>query len=96
MSYNLLITPKAQYAIEDAVDWYFVRSGYASAYFIERIEEALSVIAKSPLQFPVIYKSIRQLVLSPFPYVLLYTFDGTTVKVLKIFHTSQNPKKKFK
>ncbi len=96
MSYNLVITKKAQHSIEDAIDWYFVRSGYASAYFIERIDDAFSVIAKTPLQFPLVYRTVRQLVLSPFPYVLLYMFDGTTVKVLKIFHTSQNPKKKFK
>lgn len=96
MKFSVVILENAKEDINEAFDWYQEQSDFAAAYFIERLEEAVTVTAANPLLYQKVYKDWRQVVLTPFPYVLLYRVVGDEIRVYKLWHTSRNPKKKFK
>jgi plasmid stabilization system protein ParE len=93
--YRLEISEQAEIDIKDAIDWYRMQSEFAAAYFIERLQEGLHILSTKPLIFQVVFSTFRQVVLNPFPYVVTYEVTEDTIYVYRVFHTSQNPKKKF-
>ena len=94
--YQLIISEQAEIDIQDAFDWYQMQSEFAAAFFIERLQEGLQVLSTRPFIFQTIYSTYRQVVLNPFPYVIIFEATENFVVVYRVFHTSQNPKKKFK
>ena len=46
--------------------------------------------------YAIIDKNYRQIILKTFPYVVVYEIVEEAVVVFAVFHTSQNPIKKFR
>ena len=96
MNYRLTVIETAREDISDAFEWYNMQSEFAAAYLIERLEEAFKHIAETPLIYQKVHREFRQIILKPFPYVLLYYVKKEEVVVFRLWHTSRNPQKKFK
>jgi addiction module RelE/StbE family toxin len=64
--------------------------------FIDSVEKAENSNIKSPLGFECRYKNTREIQISPFNYLLIYTVEKSVIYVHAIFPGKSNPKKKYK
>ena len=61
------------------------------AEFLRDVENALSTIQANPLQYQIIYRNIRRVVLRRFPYGLMYIVSDRDIVVLACMHGRRNP-----
>lgn len=53
-------------------------------------EKAESLILFPNRGRPTEKENTRELLVSPFPFILIYTVEGETVRILRVLHTSQD------
>ena len=95
MAYKIIISPRAQKEIENAIDYYALYSIKAPENFIYSLEDTYLKLEKSPF-FKVCYKNIRSIKIKKFPYSLFFiiTEETSTIRVLSCFHNKRNPSKR--
>jgi plasmid stabilization system protein ParE len=95
MAYKIIVSPRAQKEIENAIDYYALYSVDAPVNFITALQEAYGTLAAHPF-FRVLYKNIRALKIKRFPHSLYFIIneDKNTVRVLSCFHNKRNPNKR--
>lgn len=93
MAYKIIVSPRAQKEIENAIDYYALYSTDAPANFMAALKEAYNILATNPFANRIRYKNIRALKLTKFPYLLYYDVKTpqNTIKVLACFHNKRNP-----
>lgn len=93
MAYKIIVSPRTQKEIENAIDYYAQNNTNAPFNFIASLKEAYSSLEINPY-FRIRYKNIRSLKLKRFPYSLFFVIneDAHTVKILSCFHNRRNPK----
>ena len=96
MRYALEIHPKAENETVDAYNWYEDQYNGLGEMFLSDLESVYKKIELNPDFFSKAGKGFRQAVLKQFPYVVVYEIKRTRVVVYAVFHTSRNPKQKFK
>ncbi len=69
MAYKVIVSPRAQKEIENAIDYYVLYSADAPKSFILYIEETYTLLGINPF-FRVKYKNIRAIKIKKFPYSL--------------------------
>ncbi len=87
MGYKIIVSPRAQKEIENAIDYYALYSDTASKHFLTELEKTYDTLTANPF-FAVCYKQIRALKIKRFPYSVFYTLNETnkTVVILACFH----------
>jgi len=95
MAYKIIVSPRAQREIENAIDFYALYSYNAPAHFISILNEAYRTLEINPF-FRVYYKNVHGLKLKRFPYSLFYIISENTksVRVLSCFHNKLDPGKR--
>ncbi len=95
MAYKIIVSPRAQKEIENAIDFYALYSPNAPQKFITSLSEAYKTLETSPF-FRVRHKNIRAFKLNKFPYSLFFVVNDTLklVKILACFHNKRNPNKR--
>lgn len=95
MAYKIIVSPRAQKEIENAIDYYALYSLDAPVNFVAVLKEAYITLTSSPF-FRVRYKNVRALKLKKFPYLLYFIInkDKNTIRVLSCFHNKRNPNKR--
>lgn len=96
MSCPVVFSSLFEDSVTEAFDWYREQSDFAAMHLLERIDYAIQTVQRNPQLFQIQKRDFRQVILTPFPYVLIYKARKNDVLIFKIFHTSRNPKKKFK
>jgi toxin ParE1/3/4 len=92
MGYKVIVSPRAQIEIEDAIDYYSIYSKEAPQNFINFLKLAYNTLEINP-KYTVLYKNIRALKIQKFPYSLFFIIDekNLKVRVLSCFHNKRNP-----
>jgi toxin ParE1/3/4 len=95
MAYKIIVSPRAQKEIENAIDYYTLYSTNAPQSFINLLKDTYITLETNPF-FSVRYKNIRALKINKFPYSLYFVINETqnTVRVLSCFHNKRNPNKR--
>lgn len=95
MAYKIIVSPRAQKEIENAIDYYALYSVDAPINFIASLKEAYNTLETNPF-FRVRYKNVRALKIKKFPHSLYFIIneDKNIVRVLSCFHNKRNPKKR--
>lgn len=95
MAFSIIVSPRAQKEIENAIDYYALYSHEAPKTFIGMLNLTYRTLETNPF-FKVRYKNIRALKIYKFPYSLYFTIDETRykVRVLSCFHNKLNPVKR--
>jgi len=95
MGYKIIISPRAQQEIENAIDYYAIRSSDAPKDFISTLNETYAVLSVNP-HFRICYKNVRTILLNVFPYALFYTINEKehTIRLLSCFHYKLNPQRR--
>jgi plasmid stabilization system protein ParE len=90
--FKVIVSPRAQQEIEQAIDFYALRSKDAPAKMISSLQAAYAALATNPF-FAVRYKNIRSLKLYKFPFSLYFIVKEAKqeVKVLSCFHNKRSP-----
>lgn len=96
MKRTLILRPQARQDIAEGDKWYEGRSQGLGDRFLLEVQRCLGYIVAAPNGFQRIHGAFRQAPLGGFPYVVVYRADGPTVVVMRVFHTSQHPKKKLR
>ncbi len=93
MAYKVVVSPRAQKEIENAVEYYALYSNMAPAKFIYSLQEAYVALEIDPY-LRLRYKHIRSIKLKKFPYSLYFLVneDEKLVRILSCFHDKRNPK----
>lgn len=92
---NVLIADDADADLRNAILWYKERSRRATDAFIDEVFAGYALIAQFPFAGRKVRGLVRQLPLARFPFVILYRPMKDHIIVLRVFHTSQEPRKKF-
>jgi plasmid stabilization system protein ParE len=95
MAYKIIVSPRAQKEIENAIDYYALYSSDAPLTFISSLKGAYGTLEANPF-FRICYLNIRSLKIAKFPYSLYFVIAETksTVRVLSCFHNKRNPDKR--
>ncbi|QPH40467.1 type II toxin-antitoxin system RelE/ParE family toxin [Pedobacter endophyticus] len=95
MVYKIVVSPRAQKEIENAIDYYALYSINAPLNFALALKEAYATLETAPL-VRVRYKNIRALKIRNFPYALYFTIDEDEkkIRVLSCFHNKRHPNKR--
>jgi toxin ParE1/3/4 len=92
MAYKVIVSPRAQKEIENAIDYYALYSVDAPVNFIATLKEAYSTLETNPF-FRVRYKNVRALKIKKFPHSLYFVINENTkvIRVLACFHNKRSP-----
>ncbi|MHC1775374.1 MAG: type II toxin-antitoxin system RelE/ParE family toxin [Lentimicrobium sp.] len=95
MAYKIIVSPRAQKEIENAIEYYALYSVNAPVIFISALKEAFTTIETNPF-YRVRYKNIRALKINKFPHSLYFIIneDKNTIRVLSCFHNKRHPNKR--
>ncbi len=95
MAYKIIVSPRAQKEIENAIDYYALYSSDAPVHFISLLKEAYETL-ETNFFFRVRYKNVRDLKIKKFPHSLYFIIneEKNTVRVLSCFHNKRNPNKR--
>jgi toxin ParE1/3/4 len=95
MAYKIIVSPRAQKEIENAIDYYALYSVDAPVNFIAVLKEAYETLETNPF-FRVRYKNVRALKIKRFPHspYFIINEDKNTVRVLSCFYNKRNPNKR--
>lgn len=95
--YTSLLSTRAQKEITDAWQWYEDRQQGLGDRFVSEVIGIVHKIEQTPERYPIRYKSYKEAPLPVFPYLLIYRINKRkrAVRIVSVFHTSLNPRKKF-
>lgn len=92
MRYELVIRPEAEAEMEEAFDWYEKRVFGLGSDFLRCVDATLNSMARHPLQYRQVYRSIRRAIIRRFPYEIFFTDEDDRIIVLSVFHVRRDPK----
>lgn len=95
MAYKIIVSPRTQKEIENALDYYALYSTDTPLDFISSLQDAYNTLETNPF-FRVKHKNIRALKIKKFPYSLFFIINETpnTIEILSCFHNKRNPNKR--
>lgn len=98
MSYTFEIREEALSELTQSIIWYELQSDGLGLRFREAFNSKLEQICKNPFHYPKTYKDFHEVSTEKFPFLIVYYIDEGKNKiiVISIFHTSRNPKKKYR
>ncbi|MFL5240731.1 MAG: type II toxin-antitoxin system RelE/ParE family toxin [Gemmataceae bacterium] len=88
-----VLLPAAKRDVKKAYEWYEEQKSGLGEMFLERVEECLKAIERSPNAFQLVANGAHRAIVKQFPYVIFYRIEAKAIHVYAVFHTSQNPQK---
>ena len=92
MRSKIVLTPKANIDITEAVKWYNSRKEKLGTRFYSEIKKTFKLLENNPFAFAVRYDNIRTVPIKNFPYMAHYFSDTNKniVVIITVLHTSRN------
>ncbi len=91
MKYRLAIQPEAEADLDEAYRWYEKHQAGLGGEFLACVEATFDRIRERPELHGVVYRTVRQTLVTRFPYVACYVLDEDCVDVLAVFHGHRDP-----
>ena len=85
-------TPDADAELADARQWYAHQRVDLDLEFVECIDDALSRIVQNPKLYPIVYRTLRRVVVRRFPFAVFYEVNADEIQVIAVFHSRRDPK----
>ena len=96
MAKSVKISSLAQKDLLESSEWYEEQTSGLGERFAEIIYGSINTIVKDPLIYKKVKSDIREFVVEQFPYLIVYECKNDVVNIIRIFHTSRNPKLKYR
>lgn len=91
MTLPVVFRAAAKTEYDGAVDWYEDRQSGQGNAFVTAVRRVLVEIADRPMRFMIARGDVRQVLVSGFPFSILYRIKRDRVVIIAVFHTSRNP-----
>lgn len=91
MSPSVVFHEAAETELNDAAAYYEAENPGLGLAFIDEIEAVLHAIEANPHASPRRSGRVRRRPLVQFPYSVLYSFDGTAIRILAVAHQRRRP-----
>jgi plasmid stabilization system protein ParE len=85
----LRVHSQAQEEINEAFDWYFIRSREAAEGFLDEVGSCLARIVSGPRLFPVFSKGTRRAVMRSFPYSVIFREKDGAILIVAVAHAKR-------
>ncbi len=92
MVYNLVITPKANLQIEQAILWYNDINPELTVDFVSSLDATIQVILAKPLLFQKVSRMYRKTNLVRFPYKVVYAVEDKSLIIAAVTHHKRSNK----
>lgn len=93
MAFELEYTHHAEIDVAKAIDYYAENVSLKVAKsFYKKLLVAEKTLKRTPF-FQKIHNDFHRLPLKIFPFIIIYKIEKETIKIFRVFHTSQNPEK---
>ena len=95
MNYKVVISDSAKKDIKESAQWYNKQQSGLGRRFVKSIRKCISVVRVHPESFQIRYKDNRVAIPEVFPFLIVYILNkrDKTIRIIAVFHTSQNPNK---
>lgn len=94
--YSIIFHPIAKKELDESINWYENALIGLGKEFIEEIEAVVKLLEVQPGSFEIKKYRLREAVVRRFPYLVIYRINGSKVIITSVFHSSRNPKGKYK
>ena len=93
MTFDVVVTPEAEFQIGSIHDWWTANRLAAPALFVEELSAGLDLLARAPLvgrSYPhQIVRGVRRLLLRSTRFHVYYQLTDKTVVVLAVWHANR-------
>lgn len=96
MKYSIEIKDSARKGAVEAFLYYEGQQSSLGDRFLDKMELLLNDVAKHPKLYSEKYKQFRQVLIRPFPYLIIFEIIETSVVVHKVIYAKRNPNKLYK
>ena len=95
--YSSILSTRAQKEIAVSWDWYEERLQGLGDRFVNEVIEKIANLQQSPYRYPTKYKQYKEAGIDTFPFLIIYRINKRKkiIRVVSVFHTSRNQKKKY-
>lgn len=93
---KLVITKEAREEIQSSYEFYENQTPGLGERFVEKVDKTFDLICINPEMFNVVPEFYREARVRKFPFLVLFEHEEDVITIYSVFHTSRNPKKKFK
>lgn len=91
MAFEIEYTHDAEIDVTKAIDYYAENVSLKVAKsFYKKLLAAEKTLKRTPF-FQKIHNDFHRLPLKLFPFIIIYKIEKETIKIFRVFHTSQNP-----
>jgi plasmid stabilization system protein ParE len=96
--YTLIYSSKAEKEFLEAYDYYEERLLGLGDRFVNCIESKVESIVKNPYAYSIRRKNLHEYWVKEFPFLIVYQIleKENLIVIASVFHTSRNPKKKYR
>jgi len=91
MTYTIKLTPDAKIDIEDAKEYYKLKSKKLAKEFLQNVHSAIEPLKTNPFLFQRGYRGIRKSPIAKFKSSIHYFTEEKTVVIIAVLHNSRNP-----
>jgi plasmid stabilization system protein ParE len=93
---NLRIDPSAEDEIRSAAAWYEECRSGLGVEFLAAVDDGVQRVSQAPESFPRLEtlpeeESVRRLVLSRFPYAIIFELSDDCIHILAVAHARRRP-----
>ncbi len=94
-NYKVIISDSAKADIKKSAKWYNSQQIGLGKRFVKSIKECVRIIQLQPESFQLRYRNNRAAIPNKFPFLIIYSTDDKdyTIRIIAVFHSSQNPDK---
>lgn len=89
--FSLVVRSLARRDIAEAAQWYEDREVGLGDRFLARVTTAAETARAAPEQYRTVYRDVRRILVTDFPYALYFVTRGTTLHVLACMHGRRHP-----
>ena len=91
------IQEEARQELRDALIWYEEQQYDLGYELLEEIRKSICTILQNPTINKITFNDRREAFVNRFPYKIVYTMENDSIIVVyAFFHSSRNPKEKFR
>ncbi len=97
LSFSAILSSRAQKEIAQSWEWYEERQQGLGDRFVNEVSHRIVLIEQNPERYPTRYKFYKETPVPVFPFLIIYRINKKqrSIRVVSVFHTSLNPKRKY-
>jgi plasmid stabilization system protein ParE len=97
-AYTAIISSRAQKELAESWAWYEDRLPGLGDRFTGEVLKRIRQIQDNPDRYPTRFKLYKEAQVDTFPFLIIFRIINKTnlIRVVSVFHTAQNPGKKYK